>query len=71
MNKTVAVDSLWLKQLDTAFPNNAADAKDVVQLDSDLYAALNGWLVDSARSHSLAEKTSRSGFAIWKRLVVR
>ena len=60
-----------MNQLDSAFLNNAADAKDVIQLDSDLYTALSGWLVDGARSHSLAEKNTRSGFAIWKRLVVR
>ena len=71
MDKTIPVDSTWLQGLDKAFPNNATDAKDVTQLDSDLYTALTGWLVDGARSHSLAEKTSRSGFAIWKRLVLR
>ena len=40
MNKTIAIDSAWLKPLDSAFPKDAADAKDVAQLDSDLYTAL-------------------------------
>ena len=71
MDETIPIDSTWLQQLDSAYPNNASDAKDVVQVGSDLYTALSGWLVDGARGHSLAEQNSRSGLAIWKKLVLR
>ena len=52
-------------------PNATADAKDFKQLNADLFGYLSEKLTGAAATHLNREKTTRSGLAVWQRLVRR
>ena len=71
LKKTEPVDSDWIDDFDLNNPNSSATARDLKQLDSDLYGYLSEALTGTAHTHIMKEKTSSSGLAVWKRLVAR
>ena len=71
LGKGTDVDADWIDDFDLNNPNTALTAKDLKQLDSDLYGYLSEVLTGTAHTHVLKEKTSASGLAVWKRLVQR
>ena len=68
---TTTVDSDWIEDFDLNHPNNTADAKDFKQLNADLFGYLSEKLTGAAATHLNREKSTRSGLAVWQRLVRR
>ena len=68
---TTTVDTAWIEDFDLNNPNATADAKDFKQLNADLFGYLSEKLTGAAATHLNREKTTRSGLAVWQRLVRR
>jgi hypothetical protein len=62
--KTEPVDNDWIDDFDLNNPNTAATARDLKQLDSDLYGFLSEALTGTAHTPVMQEKTSSSGLAL-------